>query len=124
MNFLNYIFWKTTRYRIKKDGFDFTYLKAILLFELVFITIPTIITQPTFLGLAYIAKLNTSLRYLFFFPLVILSALPFWFIFPKEKIRNLNFSDADILLYNKKISYVIVFMLFLFVLRIVYVKCF
>lgn len=122
MKILNYFFWKITRYRLEKDGFDSTYIKAILIFGLFILVIPIIITQSDSLVFEHIRKLSKPLQYLCFFPLIVLTAIPFWVMFPKEKIRNLNYSDEEKKKYNRKILYVFLFFIFLLISRIIYVK--
>lgn len=122
MKILNYIFWKTTRFRLKKDGFNNTYLKALIIFGLIFICLPLIVINPTFLKINHLVRLSRPMQYLFTIPLVCLSVLPFWLLFPRKKIRDLNYTDEEKKIYNKKIFYCIFIILLLIILRVFYLK--
>lgn len=122
MEILNYVFWKTTRFRLKKDGFNHTYLKALLIFGLIFICLPLVIINPGFLKFTQLVQYSRPIQYLFTIPLVCLSALPFWLMFPKKIISNLNYSDEEKRRNNRKVLYCFFLILFLLALRVIYVK--
>lgn len=109
MRILNYIFWKITRYRLKKDGFNITYWKALLMFGVFFIGFPLIFINPKILNIDIFTRLSKPIQYLFSIPFVCLSVTPFWIIFPKEKIQNLNYSDDEKKKYNRKILFIFLF---------------